>query len=197
MSGWIEWNHRRAGRVVEKADDDGHHVSQRSDAKESIIGAGMRHKSGVLGGVPWLVSRLVRTRFFTFFYRTSPGVNQRFLSVMMSDTTHKTMPYSRRHAQDKEITFKFAANATAEHRYTSTLHGAWPWSVRVRTFKARTAFPVGPLARGGGGCMELDVPAFITGRCLSLLVAQATTGVSRTRGGVRDVGAKTFGVNHF
>ena len=42
MSGWIEWNHRRAGRVVEKADDDGHHVSQRSDAKEGIIGAGKR-----------------------------------------------------------------------------------------------------------------------------------------------------------
>ena len=52
MSGWIEWNHRRAGLVVEKADHDGHHVSQRSDAKESIIGAGMRHKSGVLGSVP-------------------------------------------------------------------------------------------------------------------------------------------------
>ena len=42
MSGWIEWNHRRAGRVVEKADDDGHHVSQWSDAKERIIGAGKR-----------------------------------------------------------------------------------------------------------------------------------------------------------
>ena len=39
--------------MVEKADHDGHHVSQRSDAKESIIGAGMRHKSGVLGGVPY------------------------------------------------------------------------------------------------------------------------------------------------
>ena len=52
MSGWIEWNHRRAGRVVEKADDDGHHVSQRSDAKEGIIGAGKRIFVGKKGVLP-------------------------------------------------------------------------------------------------------------------------------------------------
>ena len=53
MSGWIEWNPRRAGRVVEKADDDGHHVSQRSDAKERIIGAGKRIFVGKYrGGAP-------------------------------------------------------------------------------------------------------------------------------------------------
>ena len=32
-------------------------------------------------------------------------------------------------------------------------------SVRERTSKARTAFPVGPLARIGGGCIEYDGPA--------------------------------------
>ena len=52
MSGWIEWNHRRAGRVVEKADDDGHHVSQRSDAKEGIIGARKRIFVGKKGVLP-------------------------------------------------------------------------------------------------------------------------------------------------
>ena len=41
----------------------------------------------------------------------------------MSEDTHKTIPYSRRDAQDKEITFKFAADATAEHPYASTGHG--------------------------------------------------------------------------
>ena len=43
-------------------------------------------------------------------------------------------------------------------------------SVRERATKARTAFPVGPMARVDGGCMELDVPALITGGCLSALV---------------------------
>ena len=52
-------------------------------------------------------------------------------------------------------------------------------SVRERLSKARTAFPVGPLARVGGGCMELDVPALITGGRLSVLVIRAATGVSR------------------
>ena len=36
----------------------------------------------------------------------------------MSEDTHKTMSYSRRDAQDKEITLKFAADATAEHPRT-------------------------------------------------------------------------------
>ena len=52
MSGWIEWNHRRAGRVVEKAGHDGHHVSQRSDAKEGIIGARKRIFVGKKGMLP-------------------------------------------------------------------------------------------------------------------------------------------------
>ena len=52
MSGWIEWNHRRAGRVVEKAGHDGHHVSQRSDAKEGIIGARKRIFVGKKGVLP-------------------------------------------------------------------------------------------------------------------------------------------------
>ena len=41
----------------------------------------------------------------------------------MSEDTHKTMSYSRRNAQDTEITFKFAADATAEHPYASTARG--------------------------------------------------------------------------
>ena len=43
-------------------------------------------------------------------------------------------------------------------------------SVRERFSKARTAFPVGPLARVGGVCMKLDVPALKTGGRLSALV---------------------------
>ena len=61
-------------------------------------------------------------RILHFFYRTSPGINQRLLSVGMSEDTHKTMSYSRRDAQDKAITLKFAADATAEHPYASTGH---------------------------------------------------------------------------
>ena len=52
-------------------------------------------------------------------------------------------------------------------------------SVRERTSKVRTAFPVGLLARVGGGCMELNGPAIISGGCLSVLVARAATGVLR------------------
>ena len=59
----------------------------------------------------------------SLFNRTSPGINQPLLSVGMSEYTHKTMPYSRRDAQDKEITLEFAADATAERPYASTEHG--------------------------------------------------------------------------
>ena len=45
--------------------------------------------------------------------------------------------------------------------------------------KGRTAFPVGLLARVGGGCMEVDGTAIIFGGCLSVLVTSAATGVSR------------------
>ena len=55
--------------------------------------------------------------------RDSERAILRLLSVGMSEDTHKTMSYSRRDAQDKEITFKFAADATAEHPYASTGHG--------------------------------------------------------------------------
>ena len=50
-----------------------------------------------------------------------------------------------------------AARAAAVHPTASTghAHGAYV-SVRERTTKARMAFPVGPLARVGGGCMELN-----------------------------------------
>ena len=69
------------------------------------------------------------------------------------------------------------------------VHAACPWSVRERTFKARTAFPVGPLVRIGGGCMELDGPAIISGGCLSVSAARDATGVSRARDvRKRDVG---------
>ena len=55
-------------------------------------------------------------------------------------------------------------------------------SVRERTSKARMAFLIGLLARVGGGCMELDGPAIMSGGCLSILVARAATGVSRASG---------------
>ena len=112
----------------------------------------------------------------SLFYRTAPGINQPLLSVGMSENTHKTMPCS----QDKEITFKFAADATAEHPYASTGYGRGAFSVRVRTSKARTAFPVGPLVRVDGGCMELDGPTLITGRRLSVLVIRAATAPRRS-----------------
>ena len=73
-----------------------------------------------------------------------------------------------------------AARAAAVHPTASTGHAHRAYvSVRERTTKARTAFPVGPLARVGGGCMKIDVTALITGGCLSVLVIQAATGVSR------------------
>ena len=63
-------------------------------------------------------------------------------------------------------------------------------SVRERTSKARTAFPVGPLARIGGRCIELDGPAIISGGCHSLLAARDATGVSCARDvRKRDIGA--------
>ena len=62
-----------------------------------------------------------------------------------------------------------AIGATTEHA-----RGAYG-SVRERFSKARTAFPVGPLARVGGGCMELDVPALKTGGRLSALVILSHT----------------------
>ena len=69
----------------------------------------------------------------------------------------------------------------------STGHG--PWSACERTSKARTALTVGLLARVGGGCMELDGPAIISGDCLSVLAARDATGVSRARDvRKRDVG---------
>ena len=45
-SGSIECKYRRAVRIFEKAEQHGHHVRQRSDAEESIIGAPKRHESG-------------------------------------------------------------------------------------------------------------------------------------------------------
>ena len=57
------------------------------------------------------------------------------------------MSYSRRDAQDKEITFEIAADATAEHPYASTGHGRGAYVSALPSTKARTAFPVGPLAR--------------------------------------------------
>ena len=64
-----------------------------------------------------------------------------------------------------------AARAAAVHLTASTGHAYRAYvSVRERTTKARTAFPVGPLAMVRGGCMELDVPALIAGGCLSALV---------------------------
>ncbi len=52
-------------------------------------------------------------------------------------------------------------------------------SVRERTTKARMAFLLGPMARVGARCIKLDGPALVTGDCLSVLVIQAATGVSR------------------
>ena len=76
-----------------------------------------------------------------------------------------------------------AARAAAVHPTASTGHAHRAYvSVRERTTKAMTAFPVGPLARVGGGCMELDGPAIISGGCLSVLVVRAATGVSRASG---------------
>ena len=63
-----------------------------------------------------------------------------------------------------------AARAAVEHPTAATGHARGAYAIRERTTKARTAFPVGPLARVGGGCMELDVPALIAGGCLSALV---------------------------
>ena len=97
------------------------------------------------------------------------------------------MPYSRRDAQDTEITLKFAADATSEHPYASAAHACTYVSGCVS--KARTAFPVAPLARVGGGCIELDGPAIISGGCLSVSATRDTTGVSRARDvRKRDVG---------
>ena len=51
------------------------------------------------------------------------------------------------------------------------------------------AFLVGLLVRVGGGCIELDGPAIISGGCLSVSAARDATGVSRARDvRKRDVG---------
>ena len=48
-----------------------------------------------------------------------------------------------------------AARAAVEHPTVATGHARGAYgSVRERISKARTAFPVGPLARVGGGCIE-------------------------------------------
>ena len=46
----------------------------------------------------------------------------------------------------------FAVRVAVEHPHRG--HGACPWSVRERTYKARTDFLSCLLARGGGGCIE-------------------------------------------
>ena len=62
-------------------------------------------------------------------------------------------------------------------------------SVRERNAKSRMAFPVGPLARVGGGCMELDGPAIMSVGWLSVSAARDATDVSRARDvRKRDVG---------
>ena len=51
------------------------------------------------------------------------------------------------------------------------------------------AFLVGLLVRVGGGCIELDGPAIISGGCPSVWAARDATGVSRARDvRKRDVG---------
>ena len=60
------------------------------------------------------------------------------------------------------------------HQTTGHARGAYG-SVRERLSKARTAFPVGPLARVGGWCTELDVSALKTGGRLSVLVILSHT----------------------
>ena len=51
------------------------------------------------------------------------------------------------------------------------------------------AFLVGLLVRVGGGCIELDGPAIISGGCLSVWAARDATGVPRARDvRKRDVG---------
>ena len=73
-----------------------------------------------------------------------------------------------------------AARAAAVHPTASTghAHGAYV-SVRERTTKDRMALLLGPMARVGVRCTEFDGPALVTGGCLSVLVIQAATGVSR------------------
>ena len=61
-------------------------------------------------------------------------------------------------------------------RSTRRGRGACPWSSRERTFKARTAFLVAPLAKVDGECMGLDGPALISTCCHSALAARAATG---------------------
>ena len=72
---------------------------------------GFIKKKGKLGGAPLPATLGLRrlgctlgrgARIVHFFYRSSSGVkvNQRLLSVGTSENTNKTMPYSRRDAQD-------------------------------------------------------------------------------------------------
>ena len=75
------------------------------------------------GGQELACCTLGRARILHFLHRSSPGLNQRLLSVGTSENTHKTMPYSRRDAQDAENLLKLAADATTEHPNASTGHG--------------------------------------------------------------------------
>ena len=71
-----------------------------------------------------------------------------------------------------------ATRAAAEHPTASTGHACGAYvSVQERLSKARTAFPVGPLARVGGGCMKHDGPTIISGGCLSVWATRAATGM--------------------
>ena len=73
-----------------------------------------------------------------------------------------------------------AARAAAVHPTASTGHAHRAYvSVRERTTKARMAFLLGPMARVVVKCIEPDGPTLVTGGCLSGLVIQAATGVSR------------------
>ena len=73
-----------------------------------------------------------------------------------------------------------AARAAAVHPTASTGHAHRAYvSVRERTTKARMAFLLGHLASVAVGCIERDGQALVTGGCLSALVIQAATGVSR------------------
>ena len=85
-----------------------------------------------------------------FLHRTSPGLNQLLLSVGTSENTRKTMlqPQGRsRHRNHIEIGRRCHRGAPER------VYGAWPWSVRERVTKARTAFPLSVPSPGQMVCV--------------------------------------------
>ena len=109
-------------------------------------------------------------RIVHFFNPGPPGVNQRLLSVGTSENTHKTMPYSRSRAGTLRTKKSHLSLLPMLPRSARTRPRSMAVERTYAHFQGQDGLPGWSPGQGGGECIELDVPASITGGRLSVLV---------------------------